>query len=198
MSKIEWDSIRKLAIAACIPTLLALSIEVVPSGMGGVRISQLSGTKAGTLYPGIHLVWPLIDHVALFDIRDQVLTTSTAKEIAEDKSESGRATKNDVFNVQAREGLTIGLAITVRYRIDPKKLDFIQSNLPLPVEKEIVPPVVASVFREVVPNYTMRELFATRREEIRELAAERITQKLAAGTQFAAAKPHALEGEEVS
>src|SRR2546423_67640 len=88
MPKIEWDPIRKLAIAACIPTLLAMSIEVVPSGMGGVRISQLSGTKAGTLYPGIHLVWPLIDHVALFDIRDQVLTTSTAKEIAEDKSES--------------------------------------------------------------------------------------------------------------
>jgi regulator of protease activity HflC (stomatin/prohibitin superfamily) len=177
--KLQWDFIRKLAIAACIPTLLSLSIEVVPSGMGGVRISQISGTKSGTLYPGIHFVTPFIDHVALFDIRDQVLTTSTAKEMAEDKSESGKASRNEVFNVQAREGLTLGLAITVRYRLDPKKLDYIQSNLPLPVEKEIVPPVVASVFREIVPNYTVREVFAVKREEIRKMAADRITQKLA-------------------
>ena len=45
------------------------------------------------------------------------------------------------MNVQAKEGLTLGLAITVRYRLDPKRLDYIQSNLPRPVESEIVPPV---------------------------------------------------------
>jgi regulator of protease activity HflC (stomatin/prohibitin superfamily) len=172
--KLEWDFIRKLAIAGCIPVLLGLAIEVVPSGMGGVRISQISGTKAGTLYPGIHFVTPLIEHVALFDIRDQVLSTSTAKELAENPN-----FKSEMFSVQAREGLTLGLAITVRYRLDPKRLDFIQSNLPLPVEKEIVPPVVASVFREVVPNYTVREVFAVKREEIRKEAADRITRKLA-------------------
>ncbi len=178
--KLEWDFIRKLCIAGCIPVLLALSIEVVPSGMGGVRVSQLSGTKAGTLYPGVHFVMPLIDRVALFNIKDQVLTTSTAKELAEGAAGSeAKTSKSDVFNVQAREGLTLGLAITVRYRLDPKKLDFIQSNLPLPVEKEIVPPVVASVFREVVPNFTVREVFAARREEIRKMAADRITEKLA-------------------
>src|SRR4051812_35002447 len=63
--KLQWEFIRKLAIAGCIPVLLALSIEVVPSGMGGVRISQISGTKAGTLYPGVHFVMPLIDRIAI-------------------------------------------------------------------------------------------------------------------------------------
>src|SRR6185503_606797 len=107
------------------------------------------------------------------------LTTSTTKELAEGAADAETKTsKSEIFNVQAREGLTLGLAITVRYRLDPKKLDFIQSNLPLPVEKEIVPPVVASVFREVVPNFTVREVFAARREEIRKMAADRITEKL--------------------
>ncbi len=87
--------------------------------------------------------------------------------------------QGEVFIVQAKEGLPIGLAITVRYRLDPKRLDYIHANLPQPVEKEIVPPVVASVFREITPNYTMRELFATQRESIRRAAAERITAKLA-------------------
>jgi regulator of protease activity HflC (stomatin/prohibitin superfamily) len=39
---------------------------------------------------------------------------------------------------------------------------------------------VSSVFRELAPNYTVREVFATRREEIRQSAAERITRKLEA------------------
>ena len=82
--------------------------------------------------------------------------------------------------MQAREGLTLGLAITVRYRLDPKRLDYVEANLPQPVEKEIVPPVVASVWRELVPNYTVRDVFATKREEVRMRAADLITQKLAA------------------
>jgi regulator of protease activity HflC (stomatin/prohibitin superfamily) len=76
--------------------------------------------------------------------------------------------------------VTLGLAITVRYRLDPNHLDYIQSNLPQPVEKEIVPAVVASAWRELVPNYTVREVFATKREEVRRRAAGVITQKLAA------------------
>ena len=82
--------------------------------------------------------------------------------------------------MQAKEGLILGLAITVRYRLDPKHLDYIQSNLPQPVEKEIVPAVVASAWRELVPNYTVRDVFAAKREEVRKRASDVITQKLAA------------------
>src|SRR5262249_10884076 len=80
---------------------------------------------------------------------------------------------------QAKEGLTLGLSITVRYRLDAKHLDYIQSNLPQPVEREIVPAVVASAWRELVPNYTVRDVFAAKREEIRRRASDAITHKLA-------------------
>jgi regulator of protease activity HflC (stomatin/prohibitin superfamily) len=92
----------------------------------------------------------------------------------------GEAKKKDPLSVQAREGLTMGLAITVRYRLDPKRLDYIQANLPQPVETELVPPVVASAWRELAPNYSVRELFSTKREEVRRRAAETITKKLGA------------------
>jgi regulator of protease activity HflC (stomatin/prohibitin superfamily) len=120
----------------------------------------------------------------LYDIRDQVLTTSANKDglepVAEDEKKEAKSNKADSFSVQSKEGLSIGLAITVRYKLDPRKLDFIHANLPQPVEKEIVPPVISSVFRELAPNYTVREVFATKREEIRQTAANRITQKLEA------------------
>jgi regulator of protease activity HflC (stomatin/prohibitin superfamily) len=121
---------------------------------------------------------PLVEDVALFDTRDQVFTTG----VSEDGKVAATnvSSKAQTMNVQAKEGLTLGLAITVRYRLDPKHLDYIENNLPHPVEKEIVPPVVASVWRELVPNYTVRDVFSAKREEVRQRAAGMITQKLAA------------------
>jgi len=82
--------------------------------------------------------------------------------------------------VQAKEGLTLGSAITVRYRLDPERQDYIQGSLPRPVEKEIVPPTVASVGRELVPHYTVRDVFSAQREELQQRAAGLIAQKLTA------------------
>jgi regulator of protease activity HflC (stomatin/prohibitin superfamily) len=140
-------------------------------------VSQTQGTLAGTLYPGIHFVAPMLEKVELFDTRDQLFTTGS---IEDGRTAAGALVKAQPLNVQAKEGLTLGLAITVRYRVDPKRLDYVEANLPQPVEKEIVPPVVASVWRELVPNYTVRDVFAAKREEVRTRAANIITQKLAA------------------
>ena len=174
--QLRWRVSLALAWLAWGPLLLAFSIVVVASGMAGVRVSQMSGTLPGTLYPGVHLVVPLVEDVASFDTRDQIFTTG----ISEDgKAAPTNAAKAQLLDVQAKEGLTLGLAITVRYRLDPKRLDYIQSNLPHPVEREIVPPTVASVWRELVPNYTVRDVFSAKREEVRHRAAAMIAQKLA-------------------
>ena len=171
----RWRTALALALLAWAPLLLAASIVVVPSGMAGVRVSQTKGTLAGTLYPGVHFVIPLLENVAFFDTRDQLFTTGALED-----SKTTATTGTKPLSVQAKEGLTVGLAITVRYRLDPKRLDYIQNNLPQPVEKEIVPPVVASAWRELVPNYTVREVFAAKREEVRKRATDMIAQKLAA------------------
>ena len=173
---VRWRGAIALALLGWGPILIALGIVVVPSGMAGVRVSQTKGTLAGTLYPGIHFVAPLAESVALFDTRDQLFTTG----MREQADKVSGSQKSEPLAVQAKEGLTLGLAITVRYRLDPRRLDYIQANLPQPVEKEIVPAVVASAWRELVPNYTVRDVFAARREEVRRRAAEVISGKLGA------------------
>jgi regulator of protease activity HflC (stomatin/prohibitin superfamily) len=178
LPQLRWQTSLALALLAWGPLLLAFSIVVVPSGTAGVRVSQTSGTLPGTLYPGVHFLMPLIEDVALFDTRDQIFTTGTTED---GKAAAGNVTtKAQLLDVQAKEGLTLGLAITVRYRLDPTRLDYIQGSLPRPVEKEIVPPTVASVWRELVPNYTVRDVFSAKREEVRQRAAGLITQRLAA------------------
>jgi len=167
---IRWRDAGRLALMSIVPLLLGLSFVVVPAGSAGVLVSQISGTLPGALYPGVHFVVPMVQNVVIYDTREKVFNTS----LGEDPK-----SKIETLKVQTKEGLPVGLAIAVRYRLDPHRLDYIHSNLPQPIEQEIVPPVVAGVFREIVPNYLVRDVFATRREEVRKMAADAITQKLA-------------------
>ncbi len=166
---IRWAPAAKLVVAAAVTALAGLSILVVPDGEAAVRISQISGVRPGTLYAGTHFILPLIDRAQLYDVRDKVFSTSAAE---------GTREKLEVLNVETREGLEVGLAVTVRYRIDPRRLDYVQTNLPQPIDQEIVAPVVTSVFREVAPNYVVRDIFAIKREEFRQRATQIITARL--------------------
>jgi regulator of protease activity HflC (stomatin/prohibitin superfamily) len=166
---IRWPLAAKLFGWASASLLLALSFAFVPEGSGGIRISQISGVQQGTLYPGVHLVVPLVQHVAVYDLRDRLFTTVSTPD-ATNKSEN--------LNVQTREGLTIGLAVSVRYRIDPQRLAYIHSNLAQPVDSEIVTPVVATAFRDLAPNYVVREVFSTKRDEFRTKSTKVITDRL--------------------
>lgn len=160
-------SAGRLAAFGLGPLLLGIAIVVIPAGTAGVRISQISGTMPGTLYPGLHLVLPLVQSVAVYDTRDQVFQTTIAEK------------SGDGLKVQTREGLSVGLAVAVRYRIDAARLPFVHANLPQPVDRELLPPVVSSAFREIAPNYLVRDLVTVQREQIRREAAGAIARRLA-------------------
>jgi regulator of protease activity HflC (stomatin/prohibitin superfamily) len=166
---VRWRLAQRLAIAGVPLLLLALSIVVIPDGTAGVRVSQIWGARRGTLYPGVHFVTPLVDSVALYDTREQVYSTLASP---------SPKTEGDVLTVQAREGLNIGLAVSVRYRLDARRLDAIHANLPQPVGEEVVAPVVLTIYRQLAPNYITQEIFATKREELRTKAATAITARL--------------------
>jgi regulator of protease activity HflC (stomatin/prohibitin superfamily) len=166
----RWKFATRLALVAGVLLVPSLAIVVVPSGMAGVRVSQMSGTLPGTLYPGTHLVMPLVHQVEQFNVRDQIFSTNPVE------NPKDRAL---VLKVHSREGLPVGLGVTVRYQLDPQRLPYVQSSLPRPVETEIMPSVVANAFRQTISGYMVRDVFSTKREEVRRVAADAITRRLA-------------------
>src|SRR5712692_1852934 len=188
---VRWGLAQRLALAGVLPLLVAFSIAVVPDGFGGVRVSQIWGARPGTLYPGVHLITPLVDSVELYDTREQVYTTAASNAAANRPAPLGgplaataanggaASVQPEVLTVQAREGLNIGLAVSVRYRLDPQRLSYIHANLPRAIGDEVVAPTVATIYRQLAPNYITREIFATKREELRLGAATAITTRLA-------------------
>ena len=167
---IRWKLAARLIVLSIPSWLAGLAIAVVPSGEAGVRVNQFVGTRPQTLYPGVHLVVPMIESVELYPTRENVFTTSVADD----------SKKRDGMRVQTREGLMVGLAVTVRYRVDPSKLAYIHANLPKALEEEMIAPVVASAFRDLAPSYLVRELFSTKRDEFRQTAGTQITRRLGA------------------
>ena len=140
----------RLAGMICAGALAALGLssiyDVVPAGHAGIRVSQISGTETETLYPGIHLMSPF-ETLAVYDTRTHTMTTGNVDESLQEKPK-----RHETLNVTASEGLKIGLAVTVRYKLDPSRLAYIHNNLPPDIDGEVVPPVVATVFREIVPR----------------------------------------------
>jgi regulator of protease activity HflC (stomatin/prohibitin superfamily) len=190
---VRWGLAQRLAAAGVLPLLLAYTIAVVPDGFAGVRVSQIWGARPGTLYPGVHLITPLVDSVELYDTREQVYTTAASNATASKSTPLGGplaatapsagaavSAQPEVLTVQAREGLNIGLAVSVRYRLDPQRLSYIHANLPRAIGDEVVAPTVATIYRQLAPNYITREIFATKREELRLSAASAISSRLAA------------------
>jgi len=168
---VRWPRALRLGAAGMAPLVVSLSIVVVPSGMAGVRVSQTSGTLQGTRYPGTHVLVPLVQRLELYSIRDQMFATN-ASEAPKDPT--------PVLKVYSREGLPIGLGISVRYQLDPQRLAHVQDNLPRPIETEVMPAVVANAFRQTIAGYMIRDVFSTHREDVRRTAADAITRRLGA------------------
>jgi regulator of protease activity HflC (stomatin/prohibitin superfamily) len=173
---VRWRTAVMVGIAACLPWLMADGIVVIPAGMGGVRVSQMRGPLPGTLYSGAHFVTPLMESVQMFDLRDKLFTAGVVEGAGLKKA----ALEMQPLDVQSKEGLSIGLAITVRYRLDPRRLDWMETHLPQPVDQQMVPAVVASAWRDLAPSYTVREIFSSKRDEVRREASGEITKKLGA------------------
>ena len=167
---VRWRLAARLAILSLAPWLAGLTIAGVPSGEAGGRVNQFTGTRPQALYPGVHLVVPMIETVEVYPTRENVFTTSAVDD----------PKKKDGMRVQTREGLMVGLAVTVRYRVDPSKLAYIHANLPKALEEEMIAPAVASAFRDLAPSYLVRELFSTKRDEFRQTAGGQIARRLGA------------------
>ena len=173
---IRWRTSVAFVMLAWAPLLISAGIVIVPSGMAGVRVSQTKGTLAGTLYPGVHFVTAADRACRTLQHARPVVHHRHQRRLASQRRGEGRsacASKPKKVSPWASPSPCVIRSI-------PKRLDYIEANLPQPLEKEIVPPVVATAWRELVPSYTVREVFSAKREEVRQRSAEIIRKRLAA------------------
>jgi regulator of protease activity HflC (stomatin/prohibitin superfamily) len=121
----------------------------------GVRLNRVSGSTS-TLGEGVALVIPGVHELRRFTLQDQMYRPE-------------RSTKaNGEAPFQSSEGLSLGVELTIRYALDPAKLQTVAGRLPNDLNADLVEPLVQGTIYKVFTRYTVREIFSTKRQELQE------------------------------
>ena len=70
--------------------------------------------------------------------------------------------------LQTSEGLSIGVELSVRYALDAEQLTKTVLSLPADIDGQRVEPLVQGVIYKVLSNYSVREIFSTKRNEVQQ------------------------------
>ena len=149
------------AIAGLIALTTAISalsrlLVVIPAGSVGVEDFQ-GKVSDRTLPAGLQVINPFADVVQfstrLRDIKEEIGATS-------------------------KEGLAIGIDVSIQYHIDPAKAASVYQNIGLE-EREIIVSRFRSISREIVSGYPAEAIYATKREEVSLKLAEKLRSQMA-------------------
>jgi len=140
---------------AALLVVLRPPVQVVPAGEVGVRINRLTGGLS-VIPEGPTLMLPLVHELRRYPLRDQVYRPQDS------------ASAEGAAPFQTVEGLSVGLAVTVRYAIDPSRVGEVAKRLPVDVGRDLIEPVVDGVLHRALARHTVREIFTDKRVEIQD------------------------------
>jgi len=130
-------------------------VQVVAPGEVGVRINRLTG-GVSVVPEGPTLMLPLVHELRRYSLRDQVYRPQES------------ATSEGAAPFQSVEGLSVGVAVTVRYALDPSRVGEVAKRLPANVGADLLEPVVDGVLHHELSKRTVREIFTDKRVEIQD------------------------------
>jgi regulator of protease activity HflC (stomatin/prohibitin superfamily) len=150
---------RLLATGVLLGSVLLLVLRPpmrsVAPGEVGVRINRLTGGFT-LVSEGPALVVPLLHELRRYPLHDQVYRPTAS------------ATAEGAEPFQTIEGLSIGVAVTVRYALDRDRVNEVAKRLPTDVGHDLIEPMVDGVLHHALSRHTVREIFTDKRVEIQD------------------------------
>ena len=125
--------------------VLARPIRSIPAGTAAVRVNRLTGGMK-ILEEGWAFTIPGIHELRTYPLHDQVYRPT------------------DQF--QSVEGLSLGIAVSIRWSLDPEKMSKAARLRPDEVEHDLVQPTVDGALHRAFAEHTVREIFASKRAPI--------------------------------
>lgn len=130
---------------------------VVPAGNTGV-VHLFGSVDDDEIHSGFHLKNPLAS-VTKMSIRTEEYTMSIA-------SGEGDKEGNDSIDALTSEGLKVIMDITILYHLEEERASDIYKELGTNYEDKIIRPQIRGAIREIVANYTAKDLYSDKRQEV--------------------------------
>ncbi|MFH1192553.1 MAG: prohibitin family protein [bacterium] len=157
---VNLDSVKKIPlIAAGLIILILLAIKmivVIPAGTTGVY-SLFGKVKDNEISSGLHIINPFASITKMSIRTEEYTMSSTVSE--------GKLKGNDAIQALTKEGLDVGLDITVLYHLEEKKASDVYKDIDVNYEEKIIRPEIRAAIREIAANYNAADIYTEKRTE---------------------------------
>ncbi len=150
-------------------------VTVIDAGEVGVY-SLFGKVKDEAMYPGIHFKIPIAKIVKMTTRTQDYTMTSVDEDSTYLTATSGT---NDAIEIRAKDGARVWLDMTVLYSLNSEEAPEIYKGIGTNYVEKIVRPVIRSSIRGVTANYTVTEIYSTKRDEIQTTLYENMSTELA-------------------
>ncbi|KAL0479518.1 prohibitin [Acrasis kona] len=140
---------------------LTQSIYHVQGGERAIKFNRFTGVGDRYYEEGVHVLIPLIERPIIYDIKTRPTTITTP--------------------TGSRDLQTVNVNVRILHKPDERDLPTMYRRLGLDYAEKVLPSIANEVLKSVVAQYTAAELMSTKRTEVSETIAERLTTR---GKQF--------------
>lgn len=161
-------------VAAGLLLLIVLwqTIVIIPAGMVGVVFNAITGVRSKPLHEGINFIIPGVESVTIYNARVKNYTMSHSA------GEGQRTSTDDAVYAPTKEGLIVGLDVTVLYRIEKEKAPELHRKIGPDFEDKIIRPEARNNIRMAVKDYGILDVYGPERETIQNIIYQNLRRKL--------------------
>ncbi len=172
LPKISSKTISVIALVLLFLIVLSSAIVIIPAGHVGVVFNAVIGVKKRPLHEGLNFVIPGVESVNIYDARVRNYTMSHSA------GEGQKTAVNDAIYAPTKEGLIVGLDITVLYKIDKLKVPELHQKIGPDYEEKVLRPEIRNNVRMTVKDYGIIEVYGPKRAVIQERVLEALRERL--------------------
>ena len=149
--------------------ILSQGIRLIGAGERGVIFNTFRGVSSRVLGEGLHIVIPFVEQITKYTVRVQ--TYSMTKRNDEGQYRSA----DDSLWAPTKDGLKVGVDLSVRFHPDPKKVYLIHKYIGKDYQEKVVRPQIRSITRMAISAYDIMEVYSNKgRTEIQRKITEQI------------------------
>lgn len=144
-----------LVLGGIIIWIVGAGIVIVDAGQRHVVWNTFTGVKEKELEEGLNVIIPLVERTIPYSVRIEEYTmTSTVGE--------GDVHGSDELWSPTKEGLKIGIDLTVLYRLHPDSCDKVHQQLGQNFTQKIIRPTIRSNAREIIMKFKIVDVIENR------------------------------------
>lgn len=169
---ISTKTVSAIALALLFLIVLSSAVVIIPAGHVGVVFNAVVGVRKKPLYEGLNFIIPGVESVTIYDARVRNYTMSHSR------GEGQKTAENDAIYAPTKEGLIVGLDVTVLYKIDKAGAPELHQKIGPDYEEKVLRPEIRNNIRMTVKDYGIIEVYGPKRAVIQDRVLRALRERL--------------------